>query len=338
MPPTPTTYPSAKKFVNYAKETDQGTAVTSAMTTMPLNTFDWKQEPVWLDDQALRGSMVKTYNKVQGVKKSSFNGAGPVFLDRLPHLLLNLMGELASTGPVSSIYTHLATLLNSGTAQPPSGTFAFYTGVTATSGARMIPGACLSELTLKGNPASTFLECSYKGLGWGVQPFPTAAPVNSPGTEVPAAAWRAELAFGGTLPGAKNVTVGAWEVTTTRELSAEFTSQNSQNPLIIQRGAITTKGKFTVLKPPDETFYTYFDTNAQPQFQLNISNGLAGANARTLTIDILAAAVDMADMTYNEEAIGYECTFEAIANTTNVGASGGYGTVAYTVTNAIASY
>jgi hypothetical protein len=336
--PTPTTYPSGKQFVNLAKETTQGTPVETGQKTYPFKEFKPKDDPVWLTDEGMRGSMVKNYGQIQGPQKSTFTGAGAVFLDLLPHLLLNLMGAVTTTGPASSIYTHVASLLNTGTAQPPSHTFTDFQGLTATSGARSYAGGSLSELTLKGNPESTLLEMAIKGSGFWSNAFPTAPPSLDLPTESPIAAWHVELAFGGVLPGSKNLTVREWEVTTTREISVQHTSQNSQAPYIIQRGAIETEGKCFVAKPSDETFLNYMRSNTQPQFQLAVSNGLAGANARTLTIDINAMAFTAVEVNRGDAAVGYDCTWVGVANTTNAGASGGYSPIKYTVTNAIASY
>lgn len=334
----PTTYPSAKQFVNIAKEVTQGTPVETGMTTMPVMNFKPKDDPVWLRDENLRGSMGKTYGIVQGPQKSNYTVDGAMFLDWLPHHLLNLMGDCASTGPTASVYTHVLSLLNSGTGQPPSHTMVDWQGLTATSQARTYAGCSHSELTLKGNPESTLVEWAAKGSGFWSSEFPTAPPTNNVGAESPLAAWRVELAFGGSLPGSKNLTVREWEVTTTREISVQHTSRNSQAPYIIQRGPIECTGKFFVSKPSDETFLTYMRNNVQPQLQLQVSNGLTVANLRTLTIDINAAAVTMTEINRGDPAVGYDCTFEAVMNTTNAGASGGMAPVKYTVVNAIASY
>lgn len=337
--PTPTTYPSAKQFVNAAKETTQGTAVTTGMTTMPVTEFKPKDDPVLLKDEALRGSMAKLFGVIQGPQKSSYTIGGAAFLDWLPLHLLNLMGEIASSGPVSSIYTHAISLLNSGTGQPPSHTFVDWQGLTATTNARTYPGCCHSSLTLKGNPESSLIEWSAKGNGYWSLPFPTAPPVSAPSTVSPIAAWRVALGFGGVASGGTQVlTVRDWEVTTNRELSVQYTSQNSQAPFIIQRGPIATTAKFYVDKPSDETFLNYLRANTQPQFQLLVSNGLAAAAAQTLQIDMAALAFDMVEVNRGGVAVGYDVTCEAIANTTNVGASGGFSPVKYTVTNAVVSY
>ena len=135
-----------------------------------------------------------------------------------------------------------------------------------------------------------------------------------------------------------NLTIREWEVTTTREISVQHTSQNSQAPYIIQRGPIECEGKFFVAKPSDETFLTYFRGNTQPAFVLTVSNGLAAAAARSLIININAMAFTAVEVNRGDAAVGYDCTFKAVANTTDAGASGGYSPVKYTVTNATVSY
>jgi hypothetical protein len=336
--PTPTTYPSAKQFLNAAKETTQGTAVTTGMTTMPVTEFKPKDDPVWLRDQALRGSMVETYGLIQGPQKSSYTMNGAVFLDWLPMHLLNLMGDITTTG-AGPTYTHAISTLNSGTAQPPSDTFVDWQGLTATSNARTYPGCCHSELTLKGNPESSLIEWSAKGMGYWSSAFPTAPPTSSPSTDSPIAAWRVALGFGGPASGGtQSLVVREWEVTTTRKISVQHTSQNSQAPYIIQRGPVATTFKFFVAKPSDETFLNYMRNNTQPVFQLLVSNGLAAGAARSLQIDMQALGVDMTEINRSDLAVGYDVSGEAIANTTNAGASGGSSPVKYTVINATAAF
>jgi len=334
----PTTYPSAKQFVNIAKETTQGTAVTTGMTTMPVTTFTPKDEPVWLEDTGMRGSMTDIYGLIQGVQKGSYSVNGAVFLSWIGHHLLNIMGAVDTTGPVSSIYTHIFSLLNSGTGQPPSHTLVDWQGLTATTNARTYAGASHSELTLKGNPESTLIEWSAKGSCFWSAAFPTSPPTSSPDTTSPIAAWKVELGFGGTVAGAKNLTVRDWEITLSREIAVQHTSQNSQAIYIIQRGKLGGTFKFYVAKPSDETFLNYMRNNTQPQFQLLVSNGLAAAAAQTMQCDAQGTGVRVADVNRGDEAVGYDISGTFIANTTNAGASGGYAPCKFTITNAVASY
>lgn len=333
----PTTYPSCKQFINVAKEVTAGTPVETPTTTCPVTSFKPKDDPVWLEDNSLVGSMTKLRGLVQGPRKGSWTCEGPVFLDWIAIFLLNIMGAVATTGPVSSIYTHVLSLLNSGTGQPPTDTIVDWQGLTATTHARTYPGAVVSELTIKGNAESTLLEWSAKGAGW----WSTDAagePVSSLPTESPLAAWRAELGFGGALPGSKNATIRDYEITITREISVQHTAQNSQDPFIIQRGELSVAGKFFVSKPADETFLDYFRDNTQPSFVFAISNGLAGAAARTMTINITQCACTMTEVNRGDAAVGYDVTFRSVANTTDAGASGGISPIKITITNPVASY
>lgn len=334
----PTTYPSVKQFVNFAKETTQGTAVTTGMTTMPVTSFEPQDDPNWLNDEGLRGSMGKMFGKIQGVQKGNYSINGAVFLDWLPAHLLNIMGDVATTGPVSSIYTHVISLLNSGTGQPPSHTFVDWQGLTATTNARVYPGCSHSQLVIKGNAESTLIEWTAKGACFWSSAFPTSPPTSSPSAVAPMAAWRAELGFGGTVAGAKNLTVRDYEITIDREISVQHTAQNSQAPFIIQRGPLGITAKFFVSKPSDETFLNYMRNNTQPQIQLLVSNGLSGASAQTLQVDMAAFAFDMAKINRSDPAVGYDVSGEAVFNTTNAGASGGFAPAKFTITNAVASY
>src|SRR5258706_218546 len=45
--------------------------------TIPVDKFEAEDKPVWLDDDAIRGSMVKTYGRQPGVIKTEFAMSGP---------------------------------------------------------------------------------------------------------------------------------------------------------------------------------------------------------------------------------------------------------------------
>ena len=333
--PTPTTWPSAKQLLGLAVETTQGTAVTTLAASCPVKTFEPEDKFVMLKDDALRGSMVDQYGSIQGPKNTEFSIGGPVFGSWLPFFLRNILGDLTTTG--AGPYTHAMSTLNSGTGQPSSLTLIDWQGPTPTSLARTYSGCCLSELTLKGNPESTLLEWSAKGLGWASAAYPTAPPTFTLDTDAPMAAWRTAIGVGGTASGAQNYTIRNWEVTITRALKVEWTSQNAQTPYIIQRGPVSVAGSFYVSVPADETMLNYWLNNTQPQLQFLIDNGGATTAQRRVTLDIQAAAFDSTKINRSEEAVGYDVAFTGIANTTNAGASGGYSPIKATVINNTAS-
>lgn len=336
--PTPTTWPSAKSVVGLAVETTQGTPVTTLAATLPLDTFEVEDKPVQLYDNAIRQAMTKRFGMIQGPLISEISGGGPLFFNVVPYLLRNMLGALATTGPVSSAYTHLASLLNSGTGQPDSLTLVQWQGTPATSQARVYSGFCLSELVIKGNPESSLVECTWKGLGFPSSIYPTAPPSFPANTDSPLAAWRTAIGIGGTAVGAPVRTIREWEITFTRQLKAIYTSQNSQSPYIIQRGDAGMAGSLHFAAPSDETALLYLLNNTQPQSQIVITNGGAGAALRSLQIDMQQTGFDTSKISTSEEAIGYNNTIAPIANTTNVGASGGWGQGTVTVVNATVSY
>lgn len=336
--PTPTIYPSAKQVVGLAVETTMGTANTTLAATAPVTEFKAVDKPTWLVDKGMRGSMVEEYGLIQGPVVVEWTMKGAVFFDWLPYLLRNLFGDLTTTGPVSSQYTHAISILNSGTGQPSSLTIVDWQGLTATTQARMYTGCCVEELTLKGNPESTLIEFEAKGKGFRSQAYPTSPPTFSPSTDQPMAAWRVVMGLGGPASGGTLVsTVRDWEVTYTRQLKPEYVSNNSQYPVVIARGSMTGTGKLNFSVPSDETALNYLLNNTQPQWQLVVDNGLATSAKRSLQIDQQLTAFDSVEVARSEEAVGYESTFKAIANTTNAGASGGYSIAKLTTINATAS-
>lgn len=335
--PTPVVYPSAKQFVGLAKETTQGTAVTPITATVPCDKFEPEDKPTWLDDTSFRGSMSDLAGRIQGVEIVEWSMEGPAFFDTLGYLLNNILGDLVDSG--ATPFVHTMSLLNSGTGQPGSLTLVDWQGPpSATTFARVYPGGCLSELTIKGNAESSLVMMSAKGLAWPSTVI-GLAPVAATSADTPQAAWRTALGLAGVASGGTQVkTVREWEVTIKRALKAEFTLQGVQTPYVIFRGALGVSGKLNFTVPADESnTMTYLMANTQPQLQLIVDNGLTLINNRALQIDCQLAAYATAKINRGEEAVGYDTTFDAVMNATNAGASGGLSPIKVTLKNAVAA-
>jgi len=93
----PVTYASARQFIGAGIETVQGTAVAPTVT-IPMDRFDPRDSVTWIDDKALRGSMVGLYGKNQGPLHTEFDAGGPVFFDTIGFLLSNLLGDVVDAG------------------------------------------------------------------------------------------------------------------------------------------------------------------------------------------------------------------------------------------------
>lgn len=332
----PTTYPSQKRVVGGAKEGTPGTAVVPPTFTIPTDDFTPKDIVGQLADKALVGSMAEQRGNVAGVQRSEFTASGAFFADVAGNLLLNLLGDLTTTPGTPT--THAFSLLNSGTAQPVTHTFAQWQGLPATNQSRYYAGCCLSEITFKGNTETGLVMMEWKGQGWKSQ-IAGAIYTYAPSTISPIAAWRTAIGLGGPASGGtQNKTIEEWSVTIAREIKAQFTAQNSVDPYIIQRGALSVSGDLKVSKPADETVLLYYLNNTIPQLQIVVDNGVVGANQLTLQIDMQQAAFAPVDIDFSDLAIGYSASFTGIANTTNAGASGSTSPIKVTLKNAVASY
>lgn len=264
------------------------------------------------------------------IRTLTSTGTSPTFA--VPLLYTHSAAEVVR--PTQAPWTHVESLLNTAQAQPGSLTLIDWQGLTPTTQARAYAGSAFSDLTIKGIAESEFITVQGRGIG-----YPSAAaaalPVAGATAAVPISAWRALVGFAGPASGGTQVkTVSEFDLTITRQLKPYFTMQGSQSPYWIQRGNVRVTGRILIPVPADETFFNYMINNTQPQVQLVISNGQAGANLLSLQVDLLKAGIKGAKIQKNE-AIGYEITFEAIANTTNAGNSGGRSPVLFTTSNAV---
>lgn len=331
--PNPTVFSSLRHFLALAKETVQGTAVPPT-ATVPVDKFDPEDKPVWLDDNALRGSLTGPYNRVEGVLHTEFAVSGPAFFDSLGYFLANIFGDVVDSG-ASAPFIHTFSTLNTGTGQPTSLTLTDWEGPTPTTFARYYSGACLSELSLKGNVASSVIEWDGKGMAW---PSAAAAaePTSAPSAIPPQAAWETKTGINGTVSGQPIKTITDWEVNIKRELEIIYTGSNTQNPYFIMRGKLTCSGKMSFVAA-DLTPLTYLLANTQPQLQIIVDNGVVGAGQLALQVDIKKDAFTTSKPNFSKSAVGYDVTWDAIANSTNAGASAGFSPISIVLTNGVAA-
>lgn len=332
---TPVTAPTQRQVILVAPEVTQGTQVLTGMFAIPCDSFQAEPNVTWLDVESYYGDMAKTHGRTQGPIHESFSYAGPMFPDAVGYFLKNILGDQTESG-ASAPFTHAFSLLNSGTGQPTSLTIVHQNLLAATTGQRYYPGCCLSELTLKGNADSEFIGVEAKGMCWQSSPVPTTAVTPTFTAVTPMPFWKAVFGVGGPASGGtQNKKMREWSLTITRELRVENTAQNSQNPYIIQRGAVSMSGSLTFTVPSDESEQLHLYSNDQPQIQLLLTQGAAAA-LTSIQVDHQVCAWNTSKEKLDEEAIGFDTTYVAIANTTNAGASGGYSPGKITLQNAVA--
>lgn len=328
-----TVYAGSRRWIGIAKEVTPGTVVAPALT-IPVDKFDPSDDVTQLDDQALRGSMAKQYGQYSGPIMSSWDLSGPMFGDALGYLLHNILGGYAVTG-ASPPYTHTYSLLNSGDGQPVTHTITDATGIPATGLARSYPYSCLSELSLSWN-AEQLCTWEAKAMGW-PSSVPGSPPTNTLSSVAPIPNWRAAVGIGGPASAGTLVTdVTEFSLQISREVAPYNTADGTQAPFVIARGPIDVSGKFTQVAQSEQRILDLL-ANTQPQLQLILSNGGAAGALVSLQVDM--QKVGYRTVKANQGTIfTYEVEFQAIANSTNAGASGGLAPAKAVLQNAVTTY
>ena len=319
---------SVRSFIGIAKETTKGTAVVPAEyllvmgdSVKPADIID----PLY--DKGLRGSLVDSYNYIPGRTRSTFDFSSAGFADGIGFPLTGLLGACATTG-ASAPFTHTISLKNSAVAaadaQPLSYTITdFYAAAV-----RAYPGAQFTDFSLKFN-ADGLLEYDAKTTGWISASASTPTPTF--GTILPTPVWTGTVSIGGSP--VSNAVSG--NIDMKRPVTPVYGISNTQNPYQVFVGAVETTGKFTFAME-DNTELTRFLTNTQPAIVLNWSQGASAALTQiqaTITKGAYTAAVIERGADYVQISID----LNAQGNTTDAGASGGFGNIKWELKNAKAA-
>lgn len=267
-------------------------------------------------------------------------GAGP-FTIPVPALTKPHASSVAITA-ITTPYFHAFSLMNSGqgrgmptgNAQPSTHTWTQYYGPAAAGGTRQYSMVVISEVTLKWNAESEYLTVAAKGMAY-VSNTTTQPTATYSGAQ-PIPSWRGQMGLAGPASGGTLVlTAESGEYTIKRTIEPKFVANNSQNPVIFQRGGVTTEFKNTFIAS-DETVLLYMRNNTQPQYQFVLANGQAGANALGFQVDMQQAAFTMAEQQTGKETVEFDASGKGVFNSTNAGYSGGLSPIKVTLTNAVA--
>jgi hypothetical protein len=313
---------SLLSFLGIAKEATFGTAVPPT-AFIPVTNVTPKDSVTLLEDKGWRGSMVETYNKIAGPVTATLDFDGDVFPDTLGWMVTGILGDLTTTG-ASAPFTHAAAVLNSGTGQLPSYTLTDTYSVAT----RAYAGAKFSELSLKFN-ADGLLTYSAKATTFGsvTATLPTAS---FTGVQVQPG-WVGVAQIGGV----SQTGVLDAEVSIKRPVSIMNTVDGTQAPTNLWSGPVTVDGKMTLIMEDDSQLTNYL-TQVQPSLDFNFSQG-AGAAATQVKLHMTKVAYSAADISRGKDYVEIPITFEALANSTDIGASGGFSPVKVTIQNAVTS-
>lgn len=308
-----------RSWLGIAKEATKGTPVT-ATDFIPAKTITPVDDYAFLKDQDMRGSLVDNYGEIPGTIKSNFTFGGDV-MTGFGYPLFGILGDYATTG-ASAPYSHTGSVLNTGNGQPTGYTLTDYDNLAA----RQFAGMQFTEVQIKAS-ADGLLEYTAKAEGFAsaVQGSPPSPSYDS---VPPIANWRGQLLIGGSsVPYAPDL-----EMTIKRSVQVVHTIQNIQQPFVVFVGALEVSGKLTFVAQ-DESQFLNMVNNTQPSLDITWAQG-SGATLSSLNLHCSKAAYTKATKTRGKEYMEISAEFEAVGNTTDVGASAGYSPIKATFQNA----
>lgn len=313
-------------FLGVAKEVTKGTGV-AATGFIPMKTLEPLDQVQYLEDTGFRGAMVDVYNEIVGPAWSEFSGTGDVFPDTISWWLANIFGDLVESG-ASAPFTHNHAVKNSTDGQPGALSLTDFWGLTGGTPARRYPGMQVAELGFKFQGDGMF-EYAVKCVGF--QSALVAKPTQSFSTIVPQPGWLGAVTIGGS--GKTFVEQG--EINIKRNATPIHTVDGTQSPYAVWVGEMMVDGKMTIVVEDETELLRYLNSTTAAL----VFNWTSGAAATLVQVQCTMSKVQYTQVAIKrgKDFVEAEIEFKAIGNTTDVGASGGYGPCKFVVQNATAA-
>jgi hypothetical protein len=319
---------SVRSYIGIAKEVTKGTAVTPtdfipvlAASVRPVDVID----PLY--DMGLRGSLVNSYNYLQGRTRSTFDFGGSVFADTIGYPLAGILGSVATTG-ASAPFTHTISLKNSAVAAADAQPLSYTLTDFYAADVRAYSGIQIHDFTLNFSADGLL---AYDAKGTGFASASAATPTPSFSTVLPTQVWQGTVSIGGST--VSNSTTGS--LTMSRPVTPIYGIASTQNPYSVFLGALSTTGAITFVME-NNTELTRFLTNTQPAIVLNWAYG-AGAAAVQIQATITKGAYVATIIDRSTDFVTIAVDINAQGNTTDAGSTAGYSNVKWVLQNAKAS-
>lgn len=311
-----TTYQS---FLGIAKEATKLTPV-AATDYIPCKTMTPVDHQTYLAVGGIRGSQVASYGQIPSVTWAEYGFDGDVYPDTIGYPLAGVLGDVVTTGTAAP-YSHVMAVKNTGDGQPGSFTLTDYNAIST----RQFAGAQFSEVgfTFAANGLLT-----YTAKASAAASVTTTMPTRSYSAITPIAAWRGVITIGGTTD--LHVLDGTCDIK--RTVDVIDTIDGAANPYALFAGPVSVTGKLSVVAETEATLTNYLN-NVQPSLDIAFSQG-AGVTLNSVTLHMTSAAYITGAINRGKDYIGFDITYDAVANTTDVGATGGYSPIKATVASA----
>jgi hypothetical protein len=277
-----------------------------------------------LYDTGLRGSNALNYNYIPGRTRSTVDFGGAVFADTVGYGIAGVLGSVATTG-ASAPYTHTISLFNSlasgGDVQPISYTLTDFYAVDV----RSYPGCQFSDFSLKFN-ADGMLEYDAKSTGWASEVVSDPTPTFS--TVLPTPVWRGTVSVGGSTV----ATAMTGNIDMKRPATPIYGISATQDPYQVFLGPLEVTGKITFVMEDDSELLNFLN-NTQPALVFNWAYG-SGASEVQIQATLTKGAYTTGVIERGEDFVQVSVDFNAQANTTDDGASGGFSPIKWVLKNA----
>ena len=238
-------------------------------------------------------------------------------------------------------------------AQPPTHTFTDVTNIvnvftnatygtapTNTYGARQYPSAVLKNIDFSGN-AEQLLGIKMAGDSWQSIAAGTAV-TNVTTNSRPIPNWNTTVVVAGNTVSSSGTYAGIGEfgVSFKRQTQVYWIVAGTQTPYVIARGPLNMDGSIQWDPTNSETPLDLMLLNAQAPMSITVTNsGIPNSGTPfTLTFTASQVANIKSKIMRSKALIGYGNTFEGVANSTDVGGSGGLGPGTITLVNNTACY
>jgi hypothetical protein len=315
-------YPTRLAQVGLVKESSYGAGGTPAML-LPVTQLQPADVVGRVDDDSWRSAPAVVFGHQVTTLESTVKLGGIVMPDSVGFLLAGILGDVAFAAGSPNTWT--MALLNSGAQQPAS----YAVTVADPIGQLAYAGCKVSELTLAFDPDQLLAwSATLAGLASG------AVSVSMPAasSEKPIPGWVGVVKVGGVVTGQ----VASAEVQLSRPVVAHRTVTGAQAPWLQRSDVLAVSGKLTVVASSD-SYRTQWQAGTATSLDLSFSNGVAGAGARSLTLHCSQVVLEQAPRSYGARWIEVDVTFQAEANASDVGASGGLSPIKATLKNQVGS-
>ena len=266
------------------------------------------------------------------------------------------VGNLAT----GTVFTHRFAPLNSALgyggaygAQPPTHTFTDVTNIvnlftnatygtapSNTFGARAYPSGVLKTMDFSGN-AEQLLNVKMAGDAW-LSTVSSAAVTAQPTNSRPIPNWNTTVVIAGNTVSSSGAFsgIGEFNLSVKRATQTYWIVAGTQTPFIIGRGPITMDGTVQWDPTNTETPLDLMLLNAQAPMSITTTNsGIPNSGTPfTLTFTMSQVANIKSKIMRSKLLIGYGNSYEAVANSIDIGGSGGLSPGSITLVNATPTY